>query len=130
MPEPWPAPAWIRTRWPERCNSSTPTGVRATRDSCVLISLGTPTTYLSPFGIADHPFSGSLNQPAATGRRFSASFWERQAGESRATLPRGAPLDVGERRDTLSLTLLSVFSGSCSLHALCGAASPPKEWRR
>src|SRR5262249_39974763 len=56
MPEPWPAPAWIRTRWPKRCSSSTPTGVMATRDSCVLISLGTPTTYLSPFGIADHPF--------------------------------------------------------------------------
>src|SRR5262249_62089730 len=126
MREPWPAPAWHRTRWPERCNSSTPTGVRATRDSCVLISLGTPTTYLSPFGIADHPFSGSLNRPAATGRRFSASFWERQAGESRGTLPPGAPLDVGERRDPLSLALLSLFSRSGRLPALGRAARPPK----
>src|SRR5271168_3990529 len=45
MPLPWPAPAWISTRWPRLVNSSTPTGIRDTRDSCVLISLGTPTTY-------------------------------------------------------------------------------------
>src|SRR5260370_6126453 len=43
----------MRTRWPPRVSSSTPTGVRATRDSCVLISLGTPTTYFSPAGIAE-----------------------------------------------------------------------------
>src|SRR5947207_2285231 len=44
MPLPCPAPAWMRTRCPRRVSSSTPTGIRATRDSCGLISLGTPTT--------------------------------------------------------------------------------------
>src|SRR5262249_25366238 len=51
MPLPWPAPAWRRTLCPARVSSSTPTGIRATRDSCVLISLGTPITYLLPCGI-------------------------------------------------------------------------------
>src|SRR4051794_23619011 len=46
MPLPWPAPDWMSTLLPPRVSSSTPTGVRATRDSCVLISLGTPTTHL------------------------------------------------------------------------------------
>src|SRR5262245_17675213 len=69
MPEPWPAPDWISTRWPERCSSSTPTGVIATRDSCVLISLGTPTTYLSPLGIAKHPCLKGANGPNAARHR-------------------------------------------------------------
>src|SRR5215510_4719937 len=71
MPEPWPAPDWIRTRWPERCSSSTPTGVMATRDSCVLISFGTPTTYLLTLGIAEHP---SLERSEMSQRRAASDF--------------------------------------------------------
>src|SRR5260370_42212733 len=41
----------MSTVWPSLVNSSTPTGTRATRDSCVLISLGTPTTYFWLCGI-------------------------------------------------------------------------------
>src|SRR6266540_5298700 len=38
----------MRTLWPPRVSSSTPTGIMATRYSSVLISLGTPITYLPP----------------------------------------------------------------------------------
>src|SRR5437764_9854866 len=63
MPLPCPAPAWISTRWPARVNSSTPTGIRATRDSCVLISLGTPTTSFPPCAIGSPRSSGKKVEP-------------------------------------------------------------------
>src|SRR5690348_3164124 len=48
MPLPCPAPVWISTRCLARVSSSTPTGMRATRYSSVLISLGTPTIMTAP----------------------------------------------------------------------------------
>ena len=41
--DPSPAPAWIAISWPCSTSSRTPAGVRATRYSSVLISVGTPT---------------------------------------------------------------------------------------
>src|SRR5262245_56877224 len=62
MPEPWPAPDWMRISWPVRVSSSTPTGVRATQDSWILISVGTPTTHLEEAetgnGMAHSPDAG------------------------------------------------------------------------
>src|SRR4051812_22154636 len=43
MAEPSPAPAWTTTRWPRATSSRTPVGVRPTRCSSALISVGTPT---------------------------------------------------------------------------------------
>src|SRR5260370_36765164 len=74
MPLPSPAPAWISTRQPARVSSSTPTGIMATRYSCVLISLGTPTTYLF----------AAMRLPRRRARGPEpASFWAAGAGESR-----------------------------------------------
>ena len=41
IPEPSPAPACTNTSWPCRTSSLTPTGVIATRYSCVFTSVGT-----------------------------------------------------------------------------------------
>src|SRR5881398_1530669 len=43
MPDPSPAPACTTTLWPCATSSRTPAGVRATRYSSDLISVGTPT---------------------------------------------------------------------------------------
>ena len=47
-PEPSPAPRSTSTVWPRLTRLSTPPGVRATRFSKVLISLGTPITMATP----------------------------------------------------------------------------------
>ena len=44
--EPVPAPAWTSTVWPRAVSSRTPAGVRPTRCSSSLISVGTPTTVM------------------------------------------------------------------------------------
>src|SRR6185436_14715072 len=49
MPEPSPAPSWIRTWCPVAVSSRAPSGVSATRYSLSLTSLGTPTITASPF---------------------------------------------------------------------------------
>src|SRR5262245_7596816 len=43
MLDPEPAPSWINTWWPAAVSSRAPSGVRATRYSLSLTSLGTPT---------------------------------------------------------------------------------------
>src|SRR5437762_5885633 len=67
MPLPCPALLWIRTRCPARVNSSTPTGIIATRYSSVLISLGTPTIMDGPrrmgsVGIVEEERGGNQGQ--------------------------------------------------------------------
>src|SRR6516225_5281980 len=89
MPLPCPAPAWISTWWPARVSSSTPTGIRATRDSCVLISLGTPTTSLSPFAI-DVPRSRACRRPKP--RRYCRAGQKAKQEQWRAL--RGLPHDA------------------------------------
>src|SRR4051794_4015349 len=65
MPLPWPAPDWINTLCPSRVSSSTPTGIMATRYSSVLISLGTPTTYLR---------GGAMSLPFCSERKRNRSL--------------------------------------------------------
>src|SRR4051794_30978592 len=43
MADPSPAPRWMTASWPWSASSRTPEGVRATRYSSALISVGTPT---------------------------------------------------------------------------------------
>src|SRR5919204_4161685 len=74
MAEPSPAPLWTTASWPASASSRTPAGVRATRYSSALISVGTPTLIAAPS--SSHELASPQRQPeldAVAGARQVAS---------------------------------------------------------
>src|SRR5215210_2220796 len=60
---PTPAPSWISTSCPCSTSSRTPAGVRDTRYSSVLISVGTPTLIRCTSSLSCHQLSRAQRQP-------------------------------------------------------------------
>src|SRR4051794_9557671 len=80
MPDPSPAPACTNTWWPRSTSSRVPAGVRATRYSSVLISVGTPMRMRLPSPSEARRAVGRPNKKSGAFRRSHERHKSRAQG--------------------------------------------------